>query len=594
MIKSDTWIRRMCHEHKMIEPFAEKQVRENTISFGVSSYGYDLRIADEFKIFTNINTTIVDPKNFDPKSLVDFKGNVCIVPPNSFALGRSVEYFRIPRRTMTICVGKCVAGDTEVLDAGSGRLKRIADALTGCGSTASLQRQAVERVDVAEGTAQGALPVYEIVTRTGRAIRATPNHPLLAFEGWRAVQDLGVGDRIGVPRRLPIFGSREVRECEVDLLGLLISDGQCHTPGYSPRYTSGDPVLREAFAEAVRAFGCVPKPVARIAVNATNRGMRGGVMEKNRVASWLESMGLDVRSPEKFVPPFIFELTRPLMARFLRALFSGDGGISFGRDSIHLEFCSTSELLARALHHLLLRFEVVASLRHRSTASGRGAYVLCVTSKEHIARFAAHIGFIPGSHKQRRLDEALDRIKERPQQKSNFDTLPAAAWPLLRRACRSQGVSLRSVGLPGTQPNQSLSRHTALEVARRLGDESLGAVADSDILWDVVTGKRFVGWEPVFDLTVPETSNFVANDIFVHNSTYARCGIITNVTPLEPEWEGYVTLEISNTTPLPARIYANEGIAQVLFFESDEDCSISYKDKKGKYQDQKGVTLPRV
>ena len=82
--------------------------------------------------------------------------------------------------------------------------------------------------------------------------------------------------------------------------------------------------------------------------------------------------------------------------------------------------------------------------------------------------------------------------------------------------------------------------------------------------------------------------------ICVGKSTYARCGIITNVTPFEPEWEGFVTLEISNTTPLPARIYANEGIAQVLFFESDEDCSISYKDKQGKYQSQRGVTLPRV
>jgi len=106
MIKSDKWIRRMCREHRMIEPFAETQVREGTISYGVSSYGYDLRIADEFKIFTNINSTRVDPKNFDAKSFIDFKGEVCIVPPNSFALGRSVEYFRIPRDVMTICLGK--------------------------------------------------------------------------------------------------------------------------------------------------------------------------------------------------------------------------------------------------------------------------------------------------------------------------------------------------------------------------------------------------------------------------------------------------------------------------------------------------------
>ncbi len=105
-IKPDKWIKKMALEEKMIEPFVESQVRENVISYGVSSYGYDVRIADEYKIFTNLNSTIVDPKHFDPKSFVDFKGEVCIVPPNSFALGRTIEYFRIPRKTMTICVGK--------------------------------------------------------------------------------------------------------------------------------------------------------------------------------------------------------------------------------------------------------------------------------------------------------------------------------------------------------------------------------------------------------------------------------------------------------------------------------------------------------
>jgi dCTP deaminase len=105
-IKSDKWIRRMAIEHKMIEPFAEKQVRDGVISYGVSSYGYDIRIADEFKIFTNINSTIVDPKSFDARSFVDIKSDVCIIPPNSFALARTVEYFRIPRSVLTVCVGK--------------------------------------------------------------------------------------------------------------------------------------------------------------------------------------------------------------------------------------------------------------------------------------------------------------------------------------------------------------------------------------------------------------------------------------------------------------------------------------------------------
>jgi len=104
-IKNDRWIREMAKKG-MIEPFAEAQVRKDVISYGISSYGYDLRVADEYKIFTNINNVIVDPKNFEPKSFIDYKGEYCIIPPNSFALAHSVEYFRIPRDILTVCLGK--------------------------------------------------------------------------------------------------------------------------------------------------------------------------------------------------------------------------------------------------------------------------------------------------------------------------------------------------------------------------------------------------------------------------------------------------------------------------------------------------------
>jgi dCTP deaminase len=105
-IKSDRWIRKMTLEHDMINPFSEKQVRKHVVSYGLSSYGYDLRVADEFKIFTNVNSTIVDPKNFDERSFVTVTADCAIVPPNSFALARSVEYFKIPRDVLTLCVGK--------------------------------------------------------------------------------------------------------------------------------------------------------------------------------------------------------------------------------------------------------------------------------------------------------------------------------------------------------------------------------------------------------------------------------------------------------------------------------------------------------
>ena len=593
-VKPDSWIRRMAREQRMIEPFTDTQVREGVVSYGLSSYGYDVRIADEFKIFTNINSTIVDPKHFDPRSFVDFKGDVCIIPPNSFALARTVEYFRIPRNVTTVCVGKCVTGDSRVVDAGTGGLVPISQLLDRSASTASLHRQRVTGAGVSEGTGQGVQPVFALRTRTGRSLRATASHPLLTFSGWKELGRLRPGDRIAVPRRLPLFGVREMRDCELDLLGLLISDGQCATPGSSPRYTSGDPVLRELFADALAAFGGVARAVGRMSLNATNRAGRGGLMEPNRVFRWLESLGLAVKSPAKHLPTQLFELKPRAMARFLRALFSGDGGISVGANSVLLEFSSTSERLARDVQHLLLRFGVVGMLRHRETASGRGAYTLSVTSKEHVVRFAEAIGFVPGCAKQRRLEEALCLIERQPQQKSNFDTLPPEAWALVRDCCHERGSSLRQMGIERTMPSQSVPRSLVRDLAQRLGHDLLGELVDGDLLWDTVSELHFAGLEPVYDLTLPDTANFVANDLVVHNSTYARCGIIVNVTPFEPEWEGIVTLEVSNTTPLPAKIYANEGIAQVLFFESDEPCETSYADKKGKYQAQKTLTLPKL
>ena len=105
-IKSDTWIKRMALEHRRIDPFIDDQVRTGVISYGLSSYGYDIRVADDFKVFTNVYGSVVDPKNFDPKSFVDMRTDVCVIPPNSFALARTIEYFRIPRDVLTVCLGK--------------------------------------------------------------------------------------------------------------------------------------------------------------------------------------------------------------------------------------------------------------------------------------------------------------------------------------------------------------------------------------------------------------------------------------------------------------------------------------------------------
>ena len=162
---------------------------------------------------------------------------------------------------------------------------------------------------------------------------------------------------------------------------------------------------------------------------------------------------------------------------------------------------------------------------------------------------------------------------------------------MLAAASQGAGVSLNSIGIHPCR--QSVPYGAALRVATATMDEALMPLVYGP-LWDVVEQISPAGEEEVFDISVPKLHNFVANDLIVHNSTYARCGIIVNVTPLEPEWEGHVTLEFSNTTPLPAKIYANEGVAQMLFFESDEVCSTSYRDRGGKYMGQTGVTLPKT
>jgi len=555
-IKSDKWIRRMARAHGMIEPFEAGQVRqaaggERLISYGTSSYGYDVRCAREFKIFTNINSTIVDPKQFDEKSFVDVTADICIIPPNSFALARTVEYFRIPRSVLTVCLGKCVTGDTRVVDADTGAYLPITEMRWGK-TTLGMDNWRLKKAKVSDFIPQGKKEVFELRTRAGMRIRATANHPFRMLNGWVALSDLRPGDRIAAAREIPVFGKTAMPDWEATLLGLMISEGQCDTPGLSPTYATADPAIH----------------------------------------CWLKNYGLNVGAAEKFVPQAIFTAPENSVRLFLRALFAGDGGLYASDASVFLEYYSKSRRLIEDVHHLLLRFGIFSLIREKITSIGTQACKIQITDKDQIQRFAERIGFSPGCAKQQRLEtQILPMIQSQPKVKNNFDTLPAEAWAIVSAAARVGGVSLRSVGVAASK--QSVSMNSARRVAFRTGDLYLDPLIEGP-LWDVVEQIEPAGTEEVFDISVPNLHNFVANDLIVHNSTYARCGIIVNVTPLEPEWEGHVTLEFSNTTPLPAKIYANEGVAQMLFFESDEVCETSYADRGGKYQKQRGVTLPKA
>ncbi len=791
-IKSDHWIRRMSTAG-MIEPFEAGQVRSvdgrKIVSYGTSSYGYDVRCANEFKIFTNINSTIVDPKAFDPASFVDVTADVAIIPPNSFALARTVEYFRIPRNVLTVCLGKCVTGDTRVVDADTGEYLPITEMRFGR-KTLALDGWRLKPARVSAFVPQGVKPVFELRTRAGLRIRATANHPFRRLEGWTPLEDLKLGDRIAVAREIPVFGTTPLPNWEASLLGLMISEGQCHTPGYSPVFTSSDPVL-VALLESSVASGKLGEVThnGHLGYRLVNHRGRGGIPVHNRASQWLASHGLNVSAGEKFVPPAVFKAPRKSVRRFLQALFGGDGGLYLqGEVTAVLEYYSKSRRLIEDVQHLLLRFGIFGLLREKTTAIGTRACAVQITDRDQIARFAALVGFVPGCEKQRRLERQILPFVKAGRRRSNFDTLPNLAYAELKAAASKAGVSLNSIGV-GSIGRQSVSLAVARKVIDATGDDGLAALIEGPI-WDVVTSIEPAGVQEVFDISVPRVHNFVANGLIVHNSTYARCfrgdtrvaladgaaptleemarladsgrrflgygidrygrvitselesprfigrdvlleielddgariratpdhqfldregrmvaaeglrpgdalmplyreashgqeivydpnferdvqtralqadwaarrlgvaaagmalqkgersrlvehvsqssrnhkvaairslpgvhdvycltvpetgnfaleagvfvhncGIIVNVTPLEPEWEGHVTLEFSNTTTLPAKIYANEGVAQMLFFESDEVCGTSYKDRSGKYMGQRGVTLPKA
>jgi deoxycytidine triphosphate deaminase len=429
-IKSDRWIRRMAAAQGMIEPFSAEQVRaadgHKIVSYGTSSYGYDVRCAEEFKIFTNINSTIVDPKAFDEKSFVDFKGPVCIIPPNSFALARTVEFFRIPRSVLTVCVGKstyarCFRGDTKVA---------LVD------GTAPTLEEMARRHD------SGELFWGYSIGQNGRLIVSLLDAPRFIGRDSLLEVQLDNGERVHATSE-HLFMRRDGRM----------------TPAHTLR--PGD-ALMPLYRGLVRGYEQVYQPID------------GYLCATHRLADEWN----------------------------LRHKFYDDAP---GTHRHHLDF---------------------------DRRNNRPTNIARLEASQHI-----------------RLHNA-DNYGEDFDPREHGSAISAA---LMKRAAEFRG-------------SPAYRNHKVAAVREIPGDHD------------------------VYCLTVPEAGNFaLQGGVFVHN-----CGIIVNVTPLEPEWEGHVTLEFSNTTPLPAKIYANEGVAQMLFFESDEICETSYADRGGKYQGQLGVTLPKT
>ncbi len=545
----------------MISPFEPNLIRQvkveansglrPVISYGLSSYGYDIRLSPvDFRIFRHVPGTVIDPKNFSSKNLEaselhsDDNGSFFILPAHSYGLGVALERLAVPENVTVICIGKCLTGDTRIVDATTGAYLPIEEFQGG--STASYSKlQGIIKQPASPAIAQGVKPVFKVVTQKGAVIKATANHPFLTEAGWRSLEKLKTNDKIATPREIPVFGNGDLTIDEAILLGLMISEGQCDTPGNSPCFSSEDEVLVGVLRDCAKTVveQVVTSKGQGYGYRLVNQAGRGGIVRHNRTSLWLKSYNLNVGASQKFVPQRVFTAPRLVIAAFLRALFSGDGSVYIvgestrAKPTLAVEYCSTSERLIRDVHHLLLRFGIPSQIRSRYPDKGKTAYSLSFQSSESILRFFNEIGFWPGSLKQRKFEEKMHSI------------------------------------LLATKPKQKIHDR---------------------ILWDAIKTIEEVGLEEVYDISVPQLENFVANDFIVHNSTYARTGVIANLTPAEAGWRGHLTLEFSNSSSADCRLYANEGVVQLLFLEG-EPCAVSYEDRRGKYQDQiEAVTLARV
>lgn len=555
----DWEIREYVQRYKMIDPFEERLVREGAISYGLSSMGYDIRVADEFKIFTNINTTVVDPKHFDPRSFIDVKGEFCIIPPNSFALGRSLEYFRIPRKVLGLCIGKstyarCFSGDTRValVDGTAPTLEEMArhseeGELFWGYSIGPNGRMIVALLDSPRYIGRDAL--LEVVLDRGESIYCTADHLFMLRDG-RQVEagHLRVGDSL-----MPLY--REV------LRG--------YEMAYQPLNGHFYPTHRMADEWNLRngIYADVP---------ATHRHH----LDRNR---------------RNNNPWNVIRMNASEHIRFHNQETVGED-FDPGEHSAAIR-----EALARLAQdpewrerHSQLQRERAIRFWHNEAYAEIRAGVLAQRRN-------------PTDETRQACREAMVKRFSDPAVRAYYSEFMRSAWAKDNGARRrKQAEVARQIRLRAEITEEVVRE--ALDVtgsirgaARQLGCDRSGFRRFRDVLHafrgegkarnhKVVAVRDVAGVHDVYCLTVPEAGNFALEaGVFVHN-----CGIVVNMTPLEAEWEGHLTIEISNTTPLPAKIYSNEGIAQVIFLESEQVCEISYADRGGKYQFQRGITIPRV
>ena len=434
-------------------------------------------------------------------------------------------------------MGKCCGHNTKIVDPDSGLLLTIGQMVRfKCDNVLNMNHAGkIQTTQISDWIDSGVKPTWKVTTRLGRTVETTGHHPFYTVDGWVPLHDIKVGEKIAVPRSIPVFGHDEKLSSEqVRLLAYFIAEG--NLTNATARFTNTDASLIEDFSQ------CVEAVFPAYEVRQSNEKITYSVARRDKMRSksdlttWLEELGLMGKlAKEKFFPACVWTLPKPKLGEFLRVLFSCDGTIYKLGNFPRIEFTVASKRLAEDVQHALLRFGIIAKMwaktaKHKDKSFP--SWRVEITDPSSVLRFNIEIGWVGEKSGRAVSTDFFERSV--PKRASNAGHPPKEVWKHVEFACKRAGMSLielaRRAGeteaqgkFGGFNPhkNRSLPAHRLRAYAEVLQDVRLFRISSPDIYWDEIVSIEYVGEQQVYDLTVPDGSNFVAQDIFVHNTALA-------------------------------------------------------------------------
>jgi len=410
--------------------------------------------------------------------------------------------------------GKCLSKDSEIL-LSSGEVVTIEN-LVGRENIEAISLNDEGKFEISkvgEVYDNGIKKIYEVVTRTGRMLKVTSNHPLYSFDKkWISINEgLCKGDFIAVPRKIDFFGNEEIPIDHVRIMAYLLADG-C-LGGSTPTYTKLDKKMKNEVIRITESFGDKVFEIDELSISLSKgHGCHGP--GKSNISKILDLYNFKrCKSIYKEIPPIIFRLKKELVREFLRILFSGDGTIyKFG-----IEYASSSPVFIKQVQHLLIRFGIVSKIDY---CNGKFCSNLCIRDSKHILKYIDEIGFF--GKKEERTKEIIEEIKVK-KSRSYLDIIPGSYREVIKEKIRSRlGVDLeiKDFFMWAPKNNGNITCDYLRKFNSLFCDEEISIMLNSDILWDKIISIKYVGEEHTYDLSIPKYHNFIANDICAHNTWY--------------------------------------------------------------------------